>query len=183
MKQIFILLLSLVPTLLSAGVVYKYLDKNGNVVYTDQPRPGAERVDLPEPSTYTPPKLPPITPTVDKAKDEAGAAYKSLTISSPKNDETIWDNTGNVTVVYSLEPKLKSKSGHRMVVLVDGQALDPLKDTKVQLENVERGTHNLQARIIDADGDLLIESGQTAVHLHRQSVNFPNRAQPAPRAR
>jgi hypothetical protein len=182
-KQVFAVLLSLIPTLLSAGVVYKYLDKDGNPVYTDQPKPGAERVDLPEPSTYTPPKLPPITPTADKDKDETGAVYNSLNISSPKNGETIWDNTGNVMVVYAVEPALKRKRGNRMVVLVDGQALEPLENTKVQLENVDRGTHNLKARIIDAEGEVLIESGETTFHLHRQSVNFPNRAKPAPRAR
>lgn len=182
MKQIFVFLAFLAPALLSAGVVYKYVDSDGNVIYTDQPRPGAERVKLPEPSTYSPPKLPPATPPAAE-KDEAQDIYTSLAISSPGNDETIWDNTGNITVTYSLKPALKSKRGHRMVVLVDGQALEPLKDTRVLLENVDRGTHHLKARIIDADGAVLIESGETTVHLHRQSVNFPNRAQPAPRAR
>lgn len=182
MKKIFALLVFLVPSLLSAGVVYKYTDKQGNTVYTDQPRPGAQRVDLPEPSTYTPPKLPPReTPTAKRGSDSAGALYKQLTLTSPEPDATIWDNTGDLLVEYTLEPALRTKLGHRMVVSVDGEAVAPLNGTKVQLKNIDRGTHQLQAKVIDADGKVLIESQPAAVHLHRQSVNFPNRAKPSPR--
>lgn len=182
MKQFFALLLCLVPTLLSAGVVYKYIDKQGNTVYTDQPRPGAQRVDLPEPSTYSPPKLPPrVTATAKAGKGRAGAVYSGLTLTSPEPDASIWDNTGELLVIYTLEPALQTKRGHRMVVSVDGEALAPVNGTRVELKNVDRGTHQLQARIIDADGEVLIESQTATVNLHRQSVNFPTRAKPAPR--
>ena len=182
MKQVLALLLCLVPTLVSAGVVYKYIDKQGNTVYTDQPRQGAQRVDLPEPSTYSPPKLPPrVTTTAKPGKDSVAPVYSLLTLTSPEPDASIWDNTGDLLVVYTLEPALKTKIGHRMVVLVNGEALAPVNGTRVELKNVDRGTHQLQARIIDADGEVLIESQTAAVTLHRQSVNFPTRAKPAPR--
>ena len=182
MKRFLALLICLVPTLASAGVVYKYIDKQGNTVYTDQPRPGAQRVDLPEPSTYTPPKYPPRDTSSAKAtKDGTGQVYSRLTLTDPEPDATIWDNPGDLLVVYTLEPDLRTKLGHRMVVSVDGEAVAPVNGTKVELKNIDRGTHQLQARIIDSDGEVLIESQTAAVHLHRQSVNFPNRARPAPR--
>ena len=55
MKRFLALLICLLPALAFAGVVYKYIDKQGNTVYTDQPRPGAQRVDRGSGDTGTEP--------------------------------------------------------------------------------------------------------------------------------
>jgi len=67
-------------------------------------------------------------------------------------------------------------------VLLDGQAQVALQeDTSVTLENVDRGSHTVQGQIIDVRGDVLMSSETISVHMHRQSVLAPNRAQPTPK--
>ncbi|MBS1220075.1 MAG: hypothetical protein H6R21_3208, partial [Proteobacteria bacterium] len=55
------------------------------------------------------------------------------------------------------------------------------QDSSVTLENLDRGSHTLQGQIVDARGEVLMSSETVTVHLHRQSVLAPQRAQPKPK--
>ncbi|MBI5461979.1 MAG: DUF4124 domain-containing protein [Gammaproteobacteria bacterium] len=168
----------LLPALVSAGV-YKWVDADGTVHFSDVPQDGAEEVHVPPPQTYTPAQLPPITPRTEAPP--APAEYTAFTLATPAAEENIWDNTGTVAVNFSIEPALKTGRGHKLVVLLDGQPQPPTQATAVILENVDRGSHSLQGQIIDARGDVLMGSETITVHVHRQSSLAPNRAQPTPK--
>lgn len=170
-----LLVLGLVPALAAAGV-YKWVDPDGTVHFSDTPQPGAEEVHVPPPQMYTPAPYAPITPRPEAPA--AQAEYTQLAITAPEAEASIWDNTGAIPVSFSLKPALKADRGHRLVVLVDGQAQEPVKGTSTTLENVERGSHTLQGQIVDAAGKVLVSSSAITVHLHRQSVLGPNRARP-----
>lgn len=168
-------MLGLLPALAVAGV-YKWVDPDGTVHYSDKPQPGAEEVRVPPPQTYTPTPYTPITPRPEATA--APAEYTSLSIASPAPDANIWDNTGAIPISFSIEPALDSGRGHQLVVLIDGKTLPPTKSTSTTLENIERGSHTLQGQVVDAAGNVLISSPAITVHLHRQSVFGPNRARP-----
>lgn len=171
-------MLSLLPALAAAGV-YKWVDPDGTVHYSDKPQQGAEEVHVAPPQSYTPAPLPTFTPRPEPPK--APAVYRQFSITSPEPDASFWDNTGALAVSFSLEPALQTERGHKLVVLLDGQAQAPVAGTSTTLENVERGSHTLQGQITDATGTVLISSPSITVHLHRQSVLGPNRARkPAP---
>lgn len=174
-KIMLLVLLGLLPALATSGV-YKWIDPDGTVHYSDTPKPGAEEVYVPPPQTYTPAPLPPGTPLQETP--EPAAEYTQFAIATPEPDESIWDNTGAIPVSFSLTPDLKTEQGHKLVVMIDGKAQEPVQSTSTTLENVERGSHSLQGQIINAAGKVLISSPTITVHLHRQSVLGPNRARP-----
>lgn len=167
--------LGLLPALAAAGV-YKWVDPDGTVHYSDAPKPGSEEVHVSPPQTYTPAPYTPITPRPEPSA--AKVDYTSLTIVSPEAEANIWDNTGAVQVSFNLEPGLKTERGHKLLVLLDGQALATVTGISTTLDNVERGSHTLQGQVVDASGKVLISSPAIKVHLHRQSVFSPNRARP-----
>jgi hypothetical protein len=176
-KVLSIVLLGILPTLVSAGV-YKWVDADGTVHFSDVPQEGAEEVHVAPPQTYEAPRLPPITPRPEVAA--VPAAYTRFALVTPAAEENIWDNTGTIVVTFTVEPPLQTDSGHQLVVLVDGQARPAVPDSSVALENIDRGSHTLQGQIIDARGDVVMSSESITVHLHRQSLLSPQRAQPKP---
>lgn len=170
--------LALLPALAFAGV-YKWIDDDGTVHYSDTPQPGSEEVHVPPPQTYSPSPLPVFTPTPETR--DAPAQYSRLEMTAPAHDASIWENTGSIAIGFAMEPPLKSGRGHRLEVLVDGQVRATATGADVIVENVERGSHSLQGRIVNAAGEVLISSAPVTVHVHRQSVLLPNRARPQPR--
>lgn len=171
-----IILLCCLP-LTAAAAIYKWVDADGTVHFSDTPRDGAEEVHVAPPQTYEPGDLPAFTPRPEPPTPVP--AYTRFELTSPADDSTIRDNTGAITVTFAVEPELKAEQGHRLVVLLDGQGHDPVQATSVTLENVDRGTHSLQGQIIDADGNAVISSQSIQVHLHRQSLQMPLR-KPSP---
>lgn len=174
---LFVLGLTLLPALAPAAV-YKWTDANGTVHFTDTPREGAEEVHVAPPQTYTPAPLPPITPRPEAPP--LPIDYTRFELTAPAEETTLRDNTGDITVTFAMDPALKVGRGHKLVVLLDGQAQPPVKANTVILKNVDRGSHSIQGQIVDSRGEVLMASQSITVHLFRQSIMAPNRARPAP---
>lgn len=153
------------------GAVYRWVDKEGNVVFSDRPQPGAEEVRVPTPSLYEAPRLP--APAGGAPSAASGPRYSQVAVILPENDATIRDNTGQVRVEVRVVPALDSRAGDRVLILLDDQIQGgPLATTRVTLAGVDRGTHTLQARVVDADGAELLASGSVTFHMHQASVLF-----------
>lgn len=155
--------------------VYKQVNPDGTITYSDKPAAGAEEVKVPTVPTYQPPKVPEFTP-YQKPEKPAPFAYDSLKITSPANDETIRENVGDVTVVLSVSPSLRP--GHRIEYLLDGASVERSTQSSYQFKNMDRGSHNLTAQIVDESGNVLNSSSVT-VHLQRTSTLQPGRNPPA----
>ena len=93
-------------------------------------------------------------------------ATGSVAIAWPK-EEAIRANDGNIRVVATTEPALQS--GHRAVVLLDGQATQRSESLTFELAELDRGRHELAVRIVDGDGQVLAQSRPKIVHLLRAS--------------
>jgi len=170
-----LLLAALLASQAVAAEVYRWVDEDGTVHFGDQPPPGAEKVELPPPSTYTPPPLPPIQ-SRPQAPAEA-PAYSALRILQPQDRATIRDNAGNFEVSFATEPGLKSQLGHQYRVLLDGRPVARISAGSYRFENLDRGEHRIQVQVVDPQGRVLIESEPVTVYLHRQSALFPHRQQ------
>ena len=170
-----LLLLALFGTMLPAvAAVYRWVDPNGEVHYSDQPGPGTEEVKLREATVYTPAPVGDTTPaSTGQGKADETPDYKSMSIAAPANDEAIRSNQGLVDVSLTLQPALMK--GHRIRIYLDGQpASGELNTTQITLQNVDRGTHTLQASVIDAQGNEVIRSPSVTFHLLR--VSAPRKA-------
>jgi hypothetical protein len=97
-------------------------------------------------------------------------------IVSPRNQETIQDNSGNVTV------KLDARVGgrERIRLLLDGKPFGPDSDqTAIELQDLERGEHSLQALLLDESDKIVAASGPVTFHVWRASAQFPARKPPS----
>ncbi len=151
----------------SKGGVYKQVDPEGNVTYTDKPPSAdAKAIKVPKGTEYQPPKLPEFTPSAPKQTSH-NFQYDRFELTSPKNDEAIWDNTGTITASVSFEPFLQS--GHSIEFLLDGVSVAKGSATSHQFVNLDRGTHQITARIVN-DKDEEVESASVTVHLKRHHI-------------
>lgn len=148
------------------GGVYKDVAPDGSITYTDRPTPDAEKVTVPKGSEYAPPKVPAFTPT-EKPKPPAKFEYDSFALVAPKNEESIWDNTGNITATVAYEPFLQS--GHSIEFLLDGTSVSKGTDSSYQFMNLPRGAHQITAQIVDSTDEVLATSSVT-IFLHQHSI-------------
>ena len=174
------LLLALACTMPASAEVYRSVDKQGNVTYTNQAADGAEPVQLKPLSVYDAPDLKSADENI--AGDSSDASiYKSIAITSPQADETLRDNSGNVTVTASSEPALDSKAGDRYLFFLDGKAYGkPQVAATKALVEVDRGEHQVGVAVVDASGKQLMRSKPTRFFLHRQTIFNPARKPPSP---
>jgi hypothetical protein len=183
----FSVLLMLVAGLVQADV-YKSVNSKGEVVYSDKPTPGAERLKLPPLQTYKQLPLPQLTPTPEKPEKPAvKKLYENMAFLEPENEATVRNNQGVVTVRLALEPALKTQLGHKIQFFMDnGPHGPPVQNTTMGFSNIERGTHTLSATVIDSDEQTVMSSDTVTFHLHRESIfnpnnpKNPNRPKPTP---
>ncbi len=165
-----LLLIILLAPFIAAAQVFKSVDPNGDVTFSDQPQKGSEEVEIQPVTTFTPPRLT-TAPTPTATKKQPPTDYHALEIASPPNDATIRDGSGRITVNVTVSPRLDTANGHAITLDLDGKQAQGPSDTGVfTLENVDRGTHALVAHVRNAEGGIVRSSAPVTVHVHRHSV-------------
>lgn len=160
----------------AAEEVYRWVDEDGVVHYSDQPHPGAEKLRIesaPAPGTRLPANAREAPrgdrPQQDPQSDQA-FSYQSLTVSQPAAEETLWNIGATLNVTLDLQPSLRA--GHRVRVYFDGEQRD-VSGTQFTLEEVYRGVHNIQAEVVDANGNVMIRSQPNRFYVQQTSVVNP----------
>lgn len=159
--------------------MYKWVDEDGNVSYSDQPQHKDARKldpfgDNTIPATRMPPKAQPALPAADKPETR----YSLLQITSPEDDQAIRSNPGNISVSLTTEPALDVARGHSISLLLDNQPVrENITSDQASLQNIDRGTHQLSAVIKNKQGKTLKQSNTITFHLHRHSILHPNAGQ------
>ncbi|MEJ2529853.1 MAG: DUF4124 domain-containing protein, partial [Gammaproteobacteria bacterium] len=101
-----------------SAAIYKWVDENGEVHYSDQEQTGSKEVKLPATVTYT--------PTASAGKDNRKVpnkvhGYREMSIVQPKMNETLHSNTGDVQVSIKLVPGLQL--GDTIAIHLDGKEI------------------------------------------------------------
>jgi hypothetical protein len=162
--------------------IYKVVDKDGNVSYTDQPpADGSEPVKLRGLSVIAPqkPATAPVTTTtpgeevddVSKIRD-LRRGYRDFSLVSPSYDQ-IFSGTGNVATVawstrYHLQP------GMHVVLYIDGEAQPPITSTMINTPRLNRGEHEVYAELIDSRNRRIASTEPVKFFIQQPSVNFGN---------
>ncbi|OYY73542.1 MAG: hypothetical protein B7Y40_08830 [Gammaproteobacteria bacterium 28-57-27] len=173
--------------------VFRSVDAQGNVVFTDTPRQGAKPVEIQAPSSVTPLVPPPAAaaaPSAPPVDSQAFAGYQALVITQPENGAGLNNGTGDVDVSVSLVPPLRTDLGHGLTVTMDGSpVLQNSARMNVALADVSRGEHVLEAFVVSAQGQVMFQSAPVRFSLQRTSLFLPGRANqqspsnvPTPRA-
>lgn len=157
--------------------VYKRYDEEGAVEFSDVKRKESEEVKVQEMPTYKSPKYKPITPRPAESEDtkKQKTSYK-ISISSPKQDSAIYENSGQVTISVDIKPPLKNH--HRIVFNLDGKKSKPVSTTSYTFSDVSRGQHTVGASLSDTKGKVFQSAKNVTFQLHRHSVLHPKTKAP-----
>jgi hypothetical protein len=164
-----------------ADEVYRWVDEDGVVHYSDTPRDGAEKVEVRDPQTFSGRAALNATPTARDATPvvESGPAvvYRSVRIATPAHDAVAWNTGGELTVEVAVEPALNVAAGHRVMVYLDGARVagTPMASTSLKLSGVVRGTYELYATVVDGSGTHLAQSDPITFHVRQTSIQNPQR--------
>ena len=165
MRAKLLITLYLLAPLLSAQTVYRQVDAEGNISFSDQAAPGAEAITIRKAQTIAPPPVGAFSPEpVGKQKAQAG--YDRLAIVSPRHDETIVGAAqGNFNVRVDLQPALRA--GDSLVLLLNGASVRRAKTTNFTFSNLHRGAHTLQVAVSNAGDKVIQRSATVTVHVKR----------------
>lgn len=159
----------------TAAEVYRWVDASGEAHYSDQWRPGAEKVRIEESAVYSAGRRADRAgPDGAGAKPAQAGAYQALEIASPAQEEVLWNIAGQLRVSVQVTPALQP--GHGLRLFLDGAPQEvPPGSTSVELKDVFRGVHTLKAEVVDAAGKVLIASPPTTFAVRQTSIANPQR--------
>lgn len=144
--------------------VYKWVDKDGKVHYSDEPQANAQLVELNEKTfnNIAPPAQPrPITAT--QAIEEV--RYQ-VNIVSPSEEETLRNNNGDFDVTVELTPEINGQ--YLLALKIDGELVGaPQASNTFKLTNVDRGEHILVVDAMTQNGKVFASSSPRKVFLHQ----------------
>ncbi|MDR3416986.1 MAG: DUF4124 domain-containing protein [Nevskia sp.] len=158
--------LSCLSATAAAGDVYRWVDGNGVVHYSDKPQaPSDKPAALPQLQTFKPGNPPSgfATPPPAAAKNGATAAADAIAIVSPAPDETIRDADGKFTVSVNVN----LREGEGLVYYLDGNAVNaqPTPSTAFLYSGVDRGEHSVTVAMVGADGHEVARAATVTIHM------------------
>lgn len=157
--------------------VYKTVDKDGTVRYTDKPTTeNAEKLKLREVNTVPGAEPLPQSSPVSSYESQPAALNYQINIISPRSDVTIPVGQRDLAIAINLTPGLQQ--GHLLVYFMNGELLEETTANNIIVKDVPRGTHTLVVEAIDENGQSLGTSPPTIVNVIRP--NIKNNAPPRP---
>jgi hypothetical protein len=173
-----VLLVALAPVVAAATEVYRWVDDEGIVHYSDRPQEGAETVMLSDAQTFSTPARRAggdgrATAQSDAAGEQA-PAYARLEIVNPKQEEVLWNIGGQLDVSLRAQPRIQA--GHTVFLIMDGREVQRLPRGRLQarLSDVYRGTHTLHAEVRDGGGRTIATSASIQFTVQQTSIQSPN---------
>ncbi|HMD58610.1 MAG TPA: DUF4124 domain-containing protein [Steroidobacteraceae bacterium] len=161
------------PALCWAATVYRWVDADGVVHFSDQPQPGAVKIQIREPQSYTPGPTPATSKVAPNVKPQTEPHdYQNCEVSVPGagGDQSLM-NSDSVTVTVQMQPALRQ--GDQLTVQLDGTNLTPLNGTRYEISPIDRGAHVASAVVRSASGDVLCQSPAVNFYVHQPSVLGP----------
>lgn len=163
--------------------VYKTVDADGNVTYTDKQPPDGSK----------PIKLAPISvieaPIYEKAPDPAKAGgegeeiplrdlrkiYRDFAIISPQSEESVWRPDGPVSVAWSVGNPLQQ--GMQVSIYLDGAKQATTTEQVIPITGLDRGEHTLAAELRDAKNRKIATAAPVTFFIRQPNI-YTNRPRP-----
>ena len=156
--------------------IYKIVDENGNVTFTDQsPGDGTEPMVLPELSVVsTDPVEQAEVPAVETPAEEAELTprelrqlYRDFRITQPAQEETFWGTANTVVIGWGVSEPLQE--GMKVQILVNGKAQPASLDNMLAV-TLDRGEHTASAVLLDAGGRRVVTAPSVRFFVQQQSI-------------
>lgn len=150
--------------------VYRWVDAQGIVHYSDQPHPNAQKLEISGAQTFS--SLPAgatSSTSAPVATPSSGPAYDSCSIAQP-GDQQMLMNVYQATAVVQTSPALRPND--QVHLFVDGKQMQG-SGTSFTFP-VDRGQHSVQAVIEDGAGQIVCETSSVTFFVHQPSVQNPH---------
>lgn len=157
----------------AAADTYRWVDKEGRVHYSDQPTPGAEKIELqsaPNPGSVAPRNVPSLPSTSGAATP---ARYTGCSVASPGPEEVLF-NAREANVSLNVQPA-GLQPGHRVRVTLNGAPVTswPQGSLSFLLTDLGRGSFTVAASIEDEGGRVLCRTSPSTFHIRQPSALAP----------
>src|SRR5690606_3503019 len=155
----------------ASAQIYKTVDKDGKVIYTDKPpaAQSAEAVELP-PINTLPPEGSANIP-VAQPRQQQESIYYEVDIISPRENVTIPPGQRDLGIAITLNPSLAED--HWLLYFMNGELLEETRESNILIQDVFRGSHTLVVEVIDSNGNSLGKSEPVVVNVIRPTVKKP----------
>lgn len=143
--------------------VYKYVDEEGNIVYSDSPpieEPTMEPAELPE-VIYQPA----VDIPVDNHRHYPAAMDIEVDITSPANESTVPGSVSSFSVAGSTSRRLNA--GETAQLMVNGTVHSQGASLGWSITDLVRGEYNLSIQILDDKQAVIAQSATTLVYVQR----------------
>lgn len=138
--------------------VYSWIDEQGRVIYSDKPVPGAKRI---EKRGLGKAGAEPNAP--DGRERGYTGPYQAFDILKPEQGAISTEMGSRLEVSLLVVPGLLPE--HQIEVVLDGAPLgEGERNTQFLLQGMSVGTHQLQARVVDADGGVVATTNTIDFH-------------------
>lgn len=175
MRTALYVLLALAVPAFAGHTVWKWVDDKGVTHYSDQPVPGATKMELNSSNRSGSEAAPAYTsqPSQQETAPPKGPAYARFVVESPQQDESIINTDGKVTVRLASTPAIGG--GQLISIYLDGARVEGLSSSSMthDLTNVPRGTHTLKAVVSGENGAPLQETPPVTFHVRQESAAQP----------
>ena len=180
MRTRLLVILVLLTTASTAGV-YRWKDEHGVIHYADRRVADAEELsissaDADQPTDET------ISDTRDAndpdVEDRPTDAYSEFHLAEPEANQTVRTDAGEVSIAILLEPALSRD--HEIQLVVDGRSIEGrFSSTQLTLRDVGRGSHTLQAKIVDGEGVTVASTQVVNFHVRKAPLSGHNTESPS----
>lgn len=151
----------------ASAEVYKTVDKNGRVTYTDVPPPNTtpKPIELKTINSIPAPAAIPTDNLNNPSNNTQAAAEYQVQVLAPENGKTLLADERSITVSVSLNGKLQN--GDLLAYKLDGAILTTSSETTYIIVEPPRGEHILTVDVVDSEGHNLAQSNAITVVVMR----------------
>jgi len=150
--------------------IYRWVDEEGKTHFSDTAVPGTDEVEVKENNLLFSDtvKVASADKTNDENHDKAVINYQ-VNITSPADNQALRSNNGNIDIHVAIEPA--KKHTQTLQLYLDGKKLgNPQISPTIQVQNIDRGTHQVQVELLSKSGKVLAKTPIVTVHLQRTSI-------------
>ena len=154
--------------------IYKYTDENGVTHYTEtKPNDNYEEADLPQLSVVPSIAPKPASVSSTTADDDEGssevAEVKEFKLLSPADQQNLW-GTGLKLTARTTALTEAQKQLYQIQFVIDGKAQTPTNSSEQTFENIFRGEHQLQARLLNKQtSDVVKQTPTITFYMHQNT--------------
>lgn len=156
-------------TAVPAATIYRWVDAQGVVHYSDTPHEGADQVNVAAAQGY---EAPPPPAAADTPAAASQPDYSSCAITAPTAEQSLYA-VQSVAISVDLQPGLRA--GDQVEVSVDGRRLSAAgsRDTSFELSPANRGAHTVTLMVRDASGKTVCTAMPVTFYVRQPSILSP----------